>query len=98
MAKFSVISERRDPALTMIGSRFQAFCKRHELTVFSVEAEKHGSLVWEAGRTVDYLHRYLTFSLTPDITLREASLRSVPYRASVTILVDRDTFFHFPGV
>lgn len=43
---------------------FWTFCHKHDLTPFSVAAEKHGSVVWEVG-TRDTLKRFLMLGLTP---------------------------------
>lgn len=49
--------------LDSIGEAFDVFCKRTGLRVMTRGADKHGSLVWEAGAS-DELNRYLTLALT----------------------------------
>jgi len=65
MVESRIATQRSEPAIAAISDRFGEFCSGLELTAFTCAADKHSSLVWEAGKTTQGLNRYLTFSLTP---------------------------------
>lgn len=58
--------------LEQVSIVFDSFCRTTGFNAMTTGADKHGSLVWEAG-SIDGLNRYVTFALT------ERGRRSSPY-------------------
>jgi hypothetical protein len=61
-ARSRVAWERRYYQATT--SLFEEVCREHNLTVFTLAADRHGSIVWEAGEVHDG-DRYVTAAITP---------------------------------
>jgi hypothetical protein len=72
---------------TAIDTSFLGFCHDHDLTVFVRGADKHGSIVWEAGERRE-LTRYLMLGAT-EILVDDGR------RVQMDITVGADDGFHF---
>jgi hypothetical protein len=79
MTQYAIEAQHGEPAIAAISERFREFCGASDLTMFSAGADKHGSVVWEAGKVVGGLNRYVTFSLTPDASLADWSGEPILY-------------------